>query len=867
MKTKGYLFFVLFFASFLLVAQEKRPLLPQDYALWSTLKYNGFSENGKWLAYQLDYKTADTLFLQDVAAKGQLFFPAGRNSAFSLDGKWFAFVQHDSLKVMRLPEKKVVFTRSAVASYVITATTTYLVYRLKDDAKTLGLLDLRTLKTTELAAVAEYQVSPKGDYLAVVRTQKERSSVNVITLGARLDERMISVHQDAVFSGLQWDDSGVKLGFYEQIVEEKQGVLNHMVHSCVVRKDTLLHRVFNPLTAPSFPEGHYIPKTRLYLSDQANQVYFPVKLVPQVAVAKESSSVVIWHSESQTVPPKASKLVNERATYLSVWFDAENRFLPLENIHRRMAVLTGDHKKVLLFNASESFPDKEYVGDFSDYYLMDLDTGKKEQLLSFQSTMPHMVMVSPTGKYVSYFKDKQWWVYAIATKQHRCLTEGLGVSFEDVSFDRPGLHPPNGPCVWTAADGALLVYDTHDVWTIKPDGSIAKRLTKGYKNNIVFRIHDNERKPSILQNTLGRVSKAYDLNEGVLLKSYDLTTYDEGFVVVKGDSIEELVPPRGSNFQLLKKSNENAPSVFLERSFEIPPRIVSVNSKKKEKVLVASNSQQEQFYWGSSKLLTYTNKEGKVLKGALFYPANYNPAIKYPMVVCVYEKLSKELTTYVPPSAGAMTGFTISNYTNDGYFVLLPDIVYVPNRIAASALDCVESAVYEALRNASIDSQNIALLGHSFGGYETVCILSKSKLFKTGIVGAARTDLVSAYLTLDGHGKSNIPRFEASQFRMSEPFYAEQFVENSPVTMMQHIDAPVLIWAGENDKEVEWANSMKLQIGLWKLGKKSTLLLYKNEEHILLNEANQIDLSTKIHDWLGYYLKGGVEVEWMRSEE
>jgi dipeptidyl aminopeptidase/acylaminoacyl peptidase len=144
--------------------------------------------------------------------------------------------------------------------------------------------------------------------------------------------------------------------------------------------------------------------------------------------------------------------------------------------------------------------------------------------------------------------------------------------------------------------------------------------------------------------------------------------------------------------------------------------------------------------------------------------------------------------------------------------------------------------------------------------------MGHTNIFKTAIIGAPMIDLVSAYLTLDGHGTSNMWRFEFDQFRMLTTYDSAVFEINSPLKSAKNITTPLLLWTGTADKQLDWKHSMKLQSALWRMGKKSTMLVYPNEEHIITSKRNQIDLTTKCKEWLDFYLKNQTKKEWMGKQ-
>ena len=66
--------------------------------------------------------------------------------------------------------------------------------------------------------------------------------------------------------------------------------------------------------------------------------------------------------------------------------------------------------------------------------------------------------------------------------------------------------------------------------------------------------------------------------------------------------------------------------------------------------VTAFNAFHSAYAWGKSELVNFTSAAERPLQAALYYPANYDPARKYPMIVYVYEKVSDGLHRYVAPS-------------------------------------------------------------------------------------------------------------------------------------------------------------------------------------------------------------------------
>src|SRR5204863_679346 len=164
--------------------------------------------------------------------------------------------------------------------------------------------------------------------------------------------------------------------------------------------------------------------------------------------------------------------------------------------------------------------------------------------------------------------------------------------------------------------------------------------------------------------------------------------------------------------RLAKAKNAEA-YLFVEQAYEESPNFfVSGAAFADARQMSHTNSFQSDYAWGQQKLLNYTNKHGDKLQMMLTYPADYQPGKKYPMVVYYYEKLSQGFHQYVVPSERATYNTTV--FSQSGYFVLRPDIVFQARNPGYSGLDCVTSAVSAVLSKVpDIDAKRVGNMGHS----------------------------------------------------------------------------------------------------------------------------------------------------------
>src|SRR5262249_30082786 len=134
---------------------------------------------------------------------------------------------------------------------------------------------------------------------------------------------------------------------------------------------------------------------------------------------------------------------------------------------------------------------------------------------------------------------------------------------------------------------------------------------------------------------------------------------------------------------------KNADVLLLTAStfYDFPDLLVTTSEFKDLKKVSNANPQKAKFVWGKAELVNFKNADGVALKGVLIKPENFDPKKKYPLMVYIYEKLSRNLHRFVDPRPGHSVN--LSYYASNGYLVFLPDIVYTVGYPGQSALKCV----------------------------------------------------------------------------------------------------------------------------------------------------------------------------------
>jgi dipeptidyl aminopeptidase/acylaminoacyl peptidase len=503
----------------------------------------------------------------------------------------------------------------------------------------------------------------------------------------------------------------------------------------------------------------------------------------------------------------------------------------------------------------------DYDGSYSDIYIVDTATGDRK--LALKAFKGGGATLSPDGKHLLWYKDKDWWAMSVPNGSPVNLTANIPTKFFNDEHDSPDAMPSLGNAGWTKDGKHILLYDRYDVWAVAADTMTADRITNGGPNHLQYRIVQLDR-------TDDEEDPGLEPAKPVLLRAENLETRDTGFFSLprleKGLTPKKLI--MGSkNYRAISKAKDAEVVVMTETTFhEQPDLFVTDTSFNSPKKVTSANPQQSELLWGNSEMISYRNDDGVQLQGVLFKPENFDPKKKYPMIVYIYERLSQNLNTFVPPRPGH--SINIPYYVSNGYLVLTPDIIYTTGHPGQSALKCVLPAIQAMVDKGFVDRQHIGFQGHSWGGYQGAYLLTQTNIFAAAETGAPVVDMISAYDGIRwGPGLPRQFQYEKTQSRIGGTLWEKpmQFIENSPIFNLDRVTTPVMIIANDADDAVPWYQGIEMFLGLRRLGKEAYLFNYNGEPHHLNRRPNQKDYTMRMQQFFDHYLKGGPVPEWMEK--
>jgi dipeptidyl aminopeptidase/acylaminoacyl peptidase len=570
----------------------------------------------------------------------------------------------------------------------------------------------------------------------------------------------------------------------------------------------------------------------------------------------ELPGLQIWHSSDRRIfaQQKAGESFDERRTLLAVWRLEEDRVVQVgSDLQASVRLLEGWTRAVETVAAP--YPWGEMFGRrYYDVWVVDVDTGRREMMIE----RARYAWPSDAGGWLLTFDGSDYTSLDLATGAQHALTAGLSTVFADTAYDTPtDMLPPHGfgPGGWFEGDDAVLLYDEFDVWRIALDGSGAERLTTGAEEEIVYRVPrlPDDDEPGL------------DPSEPLYFSLRGERTEKRGYARLDPDGDLQRLLYGDKLIGSLQKADSADVYMYRAEAFDDSPDLwVSGPDLGDARQVTAINPFEAEYAWGHAELVDFVSEAGRELQAALLYPAGYEEGDRVPTIVYTYEILAPQIHRFSTPSERSYYNYTA--WTQHGYAVLLPDIVYRARDPGISALESVRAAVAKVVEMGVTDPDRVGLIGHSWGGYQATFLPTRTNIFAASVAGAPLTDFVSFMGAIHWNpGMPEVSHWETGQARMEVPFWddPEAHRRNSPIHKVHEMETPLLMAFGNEDGVVDWDQGTEFYNFARRAGKQMVLLVYEGEDHGFRQEANQVDYHRRILEWFGHYLKGEPAPAWI----
>ena len=893
------------------------PVTPSDYGKWESLGGATLSPQGRWLAYAVSRVNEENeLRIRGLARDTTIVVPYGASPAFSGNGRWLAYtIGKSTAERERLErEEEPVRNRAAIvdlesletvevddiASFAFSGDGRYLAlrgYPAEDrSAATVIVRDLERGTATSFGDIAAAEWSDDVALLALTIETENGAGNGIQLYDARAGTLRVLDSSTSLYRALAWRDDATELAVLRTRTDSMYRDTTHVVLAWTgVGGPSIAQRTLDPATAEGFPDGMRIAEHRTpSWADDGAAIF--IGLRPREPAEKKTadrdstkaaadtagaapadsadtepaadstsakpdeekvSDVQVWHARDVRIIPmqKAQEQQDLRRTLLAAWHPTDGRVVPLgTDLLESVTVLDGGRFATETDRSAYAFGTM-FGRPAVDVWLIDISTGERRKVVE---NSRWYYGSSATGRHLLWFDGENFWSYDIAGGTSTNLTGSIDAEFALSDYDYPvEVLPSHGIAGWTVDDGALLVYDEFDVWSVAPDGSGGRRLTDGQDDGVVHRYR-----------ATADDDDGIDTTRPIYLALHGKRTKKSGFArIPPGGDIERLLWEDARTQRFLRADSADVFAFTRERFDDSPDWFIADADLSDARQLSETNPFQSDYAWGRAELVDFTSKAGTELQAVLLYPAGYDASRTYPMIVYTYERLSDDVHNYVVPSERSYYNHNV--FTANGYFVLLPDIVYRGRDPGISALEAVEPAVATVVDRGTIDPARVGLVGHSWGGYQATYLPTRTDIFAASVAGAPITNFLSFAGAIHWNpGISEFDHWETGQARMGVPPWEDfdAYLRNSPIHQVDQLDTPMLMMFGDADGVVDWHQGIEFYNFARRAGADDfVMLVYPGEDHGLRKKENQIDYHRRILEWFGHWLKDEPAPAWIEE--
>ena len=323
--------------------------------------------------------------------------------------------------------------------------------------------------------------------------------------------------------------------------------------------------------------------------------------------------------------------------------------------------------------------------------------------------------------------------------------------------------------------------------------------------------------------------------------------------------MEDLI--KDSNLYRNLRMSENGEKFFYQFSDgDLPSDLYMTDKDFQQKVRMTTLNP-----WISGKKLTktelvkYLDVDGKELYGILYYPVDYEPGKKYPLVCEIYERFFDN---------GFRSSMNI--LANQGFFGLRPSVdleIGYPGEAWVKGVTC---AINKLIERGLVDPDKVGVHGTSYGGYATSLLITQTDRFAAAVNISGKVNIISFLGDSPRIGHRNYGAAEAGQDRIGATLWEQplKYINHSAVMFADRITTPHLLITGQGDWNVPAGNTREMYYALRRLGKECVWVNYWNDGHGLSaseNEAIYKDKWNRIIDWYRTYFAKADEEK--KSEE
>jgi dipeptidyl aminopeptidase/acylaminoacyl peptidase len=528
-----------------------------------------------------------------------------------------------------------------------------------------------------------------------------------------------------------------------------------------------------------------------------------------------------------------------------IWSPAEDYFL---FSHIEEAQKTGDLKRV--FGNEDRIPGTR---DRSYLYLFDLKT-KLTRPLTAGALSSNLHDIKPDGSGILFSTSRMDYGEVPFTKQTLYELDPVTMRLDTIWKDK--LY--GGSCQYSPDGLQLLVAGGPETF-----GDLGVNVSNGLIPNsydtqlFLFDIKTGKAE-ALTRDFAPSVERVYWARDGKIYLTADECDFVNLYRLdLKKKTFTKISVPE-EVITSIEFSAKRPLSVFRGSSISSPEKLYSLDLTTGKSILLLDPGakRMEDVEFGKSEEWNFINSKGTTIYGRVYYPSDYDPERKYPVIVNYYGGTT--------PTNRAFGGRYPKNiWAAEGYFVYVVQpsgstgfgqdfsALHVNGWGRDAIDDIIEGTTKFLAAFPSADARNVGCIGASYGGFTTMMLQTRTDIFKTAISHAGISDITSYW----GEGYWGYS-YSSGATKNSYPWNRKDiYVDNSPIFNADKFRNSILLLHGTSDTNVPVGESLQFYAALKILGKDVEMVLISGENHHILDYKKRLEWHDTIMAWFDMKLK------------
>ncbi len=502
----------------------------------------------------------------------------------------------------------------------------------------------------------------------------------------------------------------------------------------------------------------------------------------------------------------------------------------------------------------EGMPDRwPWWRNRSQLFLVELQAGTHQQLTAgnlssqFQDFSPdgNMILFSQSKPDYAERPYSKSWMILLDLKSRKADTLWISNYGSSALFSPDGkqLLVTGGPLLFGQSGNALPQNDIPNDYDTQ--AYLFDLKTKTSKP-LSLDFH-----PKILDAQWNKVSgnPFFLVQEGSYQRIYalDLTTNRFSLLPQQADVIKHFDLDDSGQWLIADGSSVSSP----EKAW-----ITNLNTRQTSLVSDPEAERFEAVKFGEVKDWDFITKQGDTLDGHIYYPPDFDPAKKYPVIIYYYggtNPIDRSFRGRYPKNYFAAHGYLV--------YVIIPSGAtgygqefsarHVNNWGKTVADEIIGGTKHFYRSHPYADSNAIGCIGASYGGFMTMLLTTRTDIFSAAIAHAGISD-ISSYWGEGYWGYLYSSTATANQFPWNSP---KIYIDQSPLFAADKINTPLLLLHGGSDTNVPPGESIQLYTALKLLGKTAEYIEIEGQDHHILDYKKRQLWQKSIMAWFDRFLK------------